>query len=186
MTPKIIYDFDPRNLPADILAAIGLSVASSAQTENMMELAIAGCLGVDSEYGMAITTHMPAPLRFSVLRSAAEIRLSVPQLDELDEILDEIRLATDSRNATVHAQLCVHPTSKECFVVKKSARAGVEIELVPQTVDKIKREALSMYEAGMRLWRFLDAHGFMPTLPPLRPRGHKTKSARKKLRNKRL
>ena len=73
MTPDTVYDYDPRNLPQEVLAAIGLAVTSSAQTEDIMEFAIHGCIGIDSEYGRAITTHMPAPLRFSVLRSVAEM-----------------------------------------------------------------------------------------------------------------
>jgi hypothetical protein len=32
MEPAKIYDFDPRNLPQDLLAAIGLMTACAAQT----------------------------------------------------------------------------------------------------------------------------------------------------------
>jgi hypothetical protein len=75
MAPFKEYDFDPRNLPRDLLAAIGLMTSSAAQNEHCVEAAIAGCLGVDVEYGSAVTTHMTAPLRNSVLRSVAEIRM---------------------------------------------------------------------------------------------------------------
>ena len=78
--PETIYDFDPRNLPADFLESIGLCVTCAAQTQYMLEAAIWGCLGLDTEFGMAITTHMPQPLRISTLKAAAEIRLDDPDL----------------------------------------------------------------------------------------------------------
>jgi len=31
------YDFDPRNLPQDLLAAIGLMTTSAAQTESIVD-----------------------------------------------------------------------------------------------------------------------------------------------------
>jgi len=48
MEPLIIYDYDPRNLPQEAQAAIGLSVACAAQTEHCVEMAIGGCLGLDA------------------------------------------------------------------------------------------------------------------------------------------
>ena len=48
-------DFDPRNLPRDYLEAIGLACASYAQTEDHLQMAIAGLLKIDSETGWAIT-----------------------------------------------------------------------------------------------------------------------------------
>jgi hypothetical protein len=77
------YDFDPRNLPQEMLAAIGLVTACSAQTEYIVEQGIAGCLGVDFEFGAAVTTHMAAPLRDHVLRAVAEIKID--DLDDLDD-----------------------------------------------------------------------------------------------------
>jgi len=52
------YDFDPHNLPQELLAAIGLALTSYAQTERLIQDAIAGCLGIDVEYGAAVTIHM--------------------------------------------------------------------------------------------------------------------------------
>src|SRR5882724_10094125 len=104
------YDFDPRNLPQDLLAAIGLMTTSAAYTESCVDEAIAGCLGVDYEYGQAVTTHMTMPLRFSVLKSAAEIRIDdVDALDRLDDLVDRIERAFEKRNAIVHHVLCRDP-----------------------------------------------------------------------------
>ena len=74
MPTDIVYDFDPRNLPEELLAAIGLTIASFVQIEGHLQSAIAGCAGIDIEYGKAITTHMSMPLKISVLRSVAEIQ----------------------------------------------------------------------------------------------------------------
>ena len=101
------YDFDPRNLPQEMLTAIGLVAACSAQTENIMEQGIGGCIGTDFEYGFAITTHMNAPLRDHVLRAVAEIRIdNLDDLDELDRLLDEINKASTKRNAYMHHTWC--------------------------------------------------------------------------------
>ena len=87
------YDFDPRNLPEEFLTQIGLAITCASQTEDMFAMAIMGCAGLDSEYGGAVTTHMTMPLKFSVLRSVAEIRLEVGQLDQLDDLLEDVDAA---------------------------------------------------------------------------------------------
>ena len=103
MTGPKEYDFDPYNLPSDLLHAIGLLIASSGQTEDIFESAVAGCLGLDVEYGLAVTTHISMPLRVSVLKSAAEIRIDdLDALDELDEIIEVIEDAFSKRNAVAH------------------------------------------------------------------------------------
>ena len=130
MSPSIVYDYDPRNLPQDILAAIGLVTACSAQTENMVEMGIGGCLGIEVDYNVAVTTHMNAPLRDNVLRAAAEIRIDdLDALDELDHLLDEINKAFVKRNAYVHHQWCRHPETGEVFTTRIEARGSVDAEL---------------------------------------------------------
>jgi len=130
MTPIKEYDFDPRNLPPELLNAIGLAVASFAQTEAVMEMAIAGCLGIDTEYGAAVTTHMPAPLRFSVLRSVAEISIDdLDILDELDELLAELDTAFNKRNDLIHNEWARDPDTGKFFTIKERARTRYELEL---------------------------------------------------------
>jgi len=173
----------PRNLPHDLLAAIGLMTTSSAQTEHCVQAAIAGCLGVDFEYGKAVTTHMTAPLRDSVLRSVAEIKIfSLDTLDELDKILDWVNEGYGKRNSIVHHPWCRDPETGAVFTHKETARTRLESDLVPMTVDQVKRDALFVYEAGMALYMFLMRHKLLPSAPPDRPRGHKSKAARKKRR----
>jgi hypothetical protein len=180
------YDFDPRNLPQDLLVAIGLMTTSAAQTESCVDEAIAGCLGVDYVYGQAVTTHMTMPLRFSVLRSAAEIRIDdLDALDELDVLLDRIEEAFNKRNAVVHHVWCRDPETDNVVMVKETARRRVEIEAIPMSADQVRSDALFVYEAGIALLTFLKAHKLLAPFPPApRPRWHKSKEERKKRRER--
>jgi hypothetical protein len=182
------YDFDPRNLPQDLLAAIGLMTTSAAETESVVEMAINCFLDIDVEYGQAITTHMAMPLRFSTLRASAEIRIDdLDALDELDAIIENIEEAFNKRNAIVHHTWCRDPDTGKCFTVKTNSRSRVETHLLAMEVDQVKRDALFVYEAGMTLMTFLMTRGFSQKLPPLdRFRGHKSKAARKKRREAKL
>jgi hypothetical protein len=182
--PEIIFDYDPRNLPQDILAAIGLVTAASAQTEGVVQQAIAACLKIEADYGLAVTTHMAAPLRDQVLRAVAEIRIDdLDQLDRLDELLDDINAAFGKRNEYVHHAWCRHPDTGQVFTAKITARGSVDAELIPMSVDQIKRDASFVYDAGMALMKFLMRHKLSLTFPPARrERAHKTKAARKKRR----
>jgi hypothetical protein len=184
MEPPVIYDYDPRNLPQDALAAIGLSVSCAAQAEHFIEMAIGGCLGLDANYMTAVTTHMPMPLRFHVLKSAAEIRIDdLDDLDLLDIILDKIDKAMQKRNDVAHNTWCMHPTTHQIFTQKTTARGSIDIELIPMDIPAIKRDADTIYAASIELMSFLMAKNLLPALPSRRvDRGHKTKSARKKRR----
>ncbi len=185
MSSNIVYDFDPRNLPPEFLNAIGLAVAGFAQTEKIIELAIAGCLGVDAEYGAALTTHMPGPLRFSVLRSVAEIRIGdLNVLDELDNHLEELETASNKRNSIIHNQWYRDSETGNVFTVKEKARTRYEMELIPMTIDSVKGDALFIYQTGMNFMAFLTKNGLLPSLPSGRTRAHKSKAARKRRRSK--
>ena len=178
------YDYSPYNLPPEILRAIGLLIACSAQTEDIFKSAVAGCLGLDYEYGVAATTHMPMPLRLSVLRSAAEIRIDdLDILDELDDLIGLIEEAFSKRNAVAHHQWCSDPQAGETFTVKETARTSVQVDLLPMTVDKIESDALFIYDTGLKLFKFLNVRGLQPPIPSgRRPRAHKRKAVRKERR----
>jgi hypothetical protein len=179
MAPIKIFDFDPRNLPQDLLAAIGLATASAAQTESFIQEAIGGCLEIDVEYAAAVTTHMNAPLRDSVLRSVAEIRIDdLDDLDELDRLLDQINVAFSKRNGLAHHTWCRDPDDGRVFTVKQTSRTRLEMDLIEMTVNHVKSDALFIYNAGVDLQKFLSTRGLLPTFPPERPRGHKSKAAR--------
>ena len=179
------YDFDPRNLPQDLLPAIGLAITSSAQTEQFLEEAIAGCTGMDVEYGHAITTHMTMPLRFSALRSTAEIRIDdLDLLDQLDEHLEHLEAAFNKRNPIAHRKWCRDPNTGELFTVKQDARTRLKVELLPMTIDQVKSDALFIYQTGVDFFEFLRSNNLLPTIPDApRPCEHKSKAARKRRQN---
>ena len=184
MPPTKEYDFDPRNLPQDLLAAIGLAITCASQTESVLEMAIGGCLGLDSEYTLAASTHMTLPLKFSVLRSAAEIRIdSLDDLDQLDILLDNIDRALGKRHNLAHDGWCRDPHTSTLFRTKYVARTRLQGDLIPVTVDSVREDAKAIYDAGMALMTFLAIRHLMPPIPAQpRPREHKSKAARKKRR----
>ena len=174
-------DSDPRNIPSDYLKAIGLVAACSAQTESILELGITGCLGLESQYGMAITTHMSGPQRDNALRAAAEIRIDdLDALDELDRILDNIKNTVKKRHSTVHNQWGYSPSEDRVYTAHITARGSVRGDLVPMKLEEIEADALAIYEAGIDLLRFLIALDLTPNIGPWQPRHHKSKEARKK------
>jgi hypothetical protein len=161
-----ILDFEPAHLPQEHLAAIGLMSAAASSTDSVIEMAIAGMLGIDGEQGYAVTAHMSGPLRASVLRSAAEIIIENPKLlDVLDDIMDAIKDATNARNDIVHGSWCVRPSDGTVFLVQQEARTHVVITSRPVTVDEIKLKALTLYGVGMDLMRFITMLGLVPALP---------------------
>lgn len=185
--PKKVYDFDSRNLPEPLLRAIGLTVASSAQTEGVLELAIAGCAGLNSEYGKAFTTHMNMPLRYSVLRSLAEIRFEPDILDILDGHIARLDDAFGKRNAIAHNSWCRDTETEALFRVREDARSRVELELIPTTVEEVEAIAADVYQTGMDLMQLLMTLDLLPPVPTARrERDHKTKAARKKRRKEEL
>jgi hypothetical protein len=72
------YDFDPRNLPPDVLAAIGLMTTSAAHTESCVDEAIAGCLGIDLERAV----YRPRTIACRTFGSSS-LRSDRPILDDI-------------------------------------------------------------------------------------------------------
>jgi hypothetical protein len=182
--PPFELDFSPYSLPREMLEAIGLVTSAAAQTENMIEELIAGCLSVDTEYGMGVTTHMSMPQRFSTVRAVAEIRIDdLDALDELDELIDRTDKAFERRNVVVHNQWCIEPKTARVYIVKQSARVRVTTDVIEMTVKDVNAIALEVYAAGMELFAFTKRHGLVPAIPPSsRPRHHKSRAERKKRR----
>jgi hypothetical protein len=58
------HDWNPNSLPCEMLKAIGLVNTCIAQSEELLQDAIAGCAGLDVEYGLAFTPHMAMPMRW--------------------------------------------------------------------------------------------------------------------------
>jgi hypothetical protein len=177
-------DFNPLNLPQEILAAIGLVASCSAHTEYVIEQGIGGCAGLDIESTAAFATHMATPMRDQVFRALAEIRMNdLDDLDELDRLLDAISTSMKVRNTYVHNSMCRDKDTGELLITTATARGSVEVDLFPITVDQIKLDAVRIYNAGLNLYGFLKKRDLLAEVPPSpRPRDHKSRAARKKRR----
>lgn len=179
-------DLDPRNLPKPYLEAIGLACACYAQTEDHVQLAIAGLLGVDAEIGWAVTTHMTLPLRESVLKSLTDIKFDdLADVEEFDRLLDKVHEASIKRNDIVHHLWCLDEKTKEVFQVHTQARTRVSVDLKPVSLASIEADAVFIYEAGIELLRFLITKKLIPALPSsTRARFDKRKAVKDKRRTK--
>jgi hypothetical protein len=177
-------DFDPRNLPKDYLEAIGLACACYAQTEDNVQVAIAGLLAVDIEVGWAITTHMTAPLRESVLKSLTDIKFDdLSDIEEFDRLMGDVHEAANKRNRIAHNLWCTDEQTREIFQVRYDARTRVTAEVIPVSLETIRSDAEFIYLAGIEFLRFLIAKGLLPALPSRdRARFDKRKAIKQKRR----
>lgn len=185
----IEFDFDPLKLTADILEALGLIVAASAQTESIIEMAICGCLKVSAMYGPPITAHMNGPLRDNVLRSVAQITIdNLDDLDELDQLLDNINTAIAKRNLYVHNSIGRDKaTTDKFYIAKIESRGELDTAAIPVSAQQIKDDANAILQSGLRLMDFLMARDLLAKFPATIPeREHKSKAARKKRRKELL
>ena len=185
--PEVIYDFDPHNLPPEMLRAIGLIVMASAQTESIVGHFISSMLGADAAESIALTAHMSNPLKEQVARALIELLAADAEtVDAVDDLLDNIQAAYEKRNTIVHNRAVRHPDTNEIFSLRESARGSTRMKLTPITVQEIEEAAASLYEAGIALERFI-ARTNLPrevTLKrPLRAPLNRKKSARVKRRN---
>ena len=117
------------------------------------------------------------PLRIHVLKAAAEIRIdNLDDLDLLDDLLDKIDKAMQKRNDVAHNSWCMHPTTRQIFTQKTTARGSIDTELISMDIPAIKRDADAIYAAGIELLSFLMAKNLLPALPSRRiDRSHKTR-----------
>ncbi|MBR0649023.1 hypothetical protein GXW78_05065 [Roseomonas terrae] len=161
--PPIIYDFDPRNLPPELLRAVGLVVAASARTEAIVQTLIGGLLQIDEIEAIALSAHMSAPLRDQIARSLMEINAVSPSLvHEVDALLDVIGEAARRRNAIVHNSFVQNPDTGQILSLREAARGSLRVELKPVTVEEIEQEAALIYESGMALYEFMTLYEIFP------------------------
>jgi hypothetical protein len=115
----IVYDFNPNNLPPDFLRAVGLVIACASQTEEVMRNFMGIVLGVDNIETEALGTHMSFPMKDDIIRSIFELNApSASFVDEVDDILDDIRDAMQLRNVVAHNEFAIHPDTGEIFSLR--------------------------------------------------------------------
>lgn len=178
----VIYDFDPNNLPAEFLQAIGLVTAAAAQTEDVLQKFIGGLLQIDSIEVIALTAQMSALLKDQIARSLIELNAtSAAMIDHVDDLLDAIADATARRNVWVHTSYARHPDTGEVYSIDFKARGSLKVSKHPVTTEKIKEDAAAIYKAGMRLMAFMSAFDMHPVdrTRPLHETLNRKKVARK-------
>lgn len=180
------YDYDPRNLPDEFLQAIGLAIASSAHTENIVRSTIAGLLGVDEEVGWALTAHMTSQQRDGIARSLIEFRTSDGDiLNEFDRLMNDVDSASSKRGIIAHHLWCKNKATGEIYSFKTTARSGLTVNFEPVNSEKIEADALFIYNAGIGVFEFLRNHNLLSELPPIdRARDHMNRAARSKRRKR--
>lgn len=186
ITPSVVYDFDPHNLPPEYLRAIGLVVASSAQTEHVLQDFIGGLLGIDSIQSIALATHMNNPLKDNIIRTLAEIDApTIKELDKIDELLDAVNAALDKRNIIVHNPLMTHPDTGEVFSHILNARGAIKLELKRILSSEIEQAAEDIYKSGMNIMEFMITRNLFPKdrIKPMREPIKRGKKARTERQN---
>lgn len=155
----IVYDFNPNSLPDELHLALGLLVTSSSQTEGVIDMAIACCLGIPDVRGKAVTTHMSMPQRFSALRSAAALPFGEQgnAYSEIIDVVTKLDREFEARNRYVHQSWCLDPDGK-LFLARSSARKRIEIKVEPASVDEVAAACRRIYQLGMQLMTVLDQY----------------------------
>lgn len=185
--PDVIYDFDPHNLPDGFLEAVGLVITAASQTEYVMCEFIGALLNIDVNESTALTAHMTVPLKDDIIRCLAELNApSASEVDQIDDILDDIRSAIDKRNIIAHNALIRDPNTNEVFTMRERARGSLQISLTPISVEEIRESAREIYEAGMRLMSFMISRGLGTSVrtEPLREPLNRRKAARAQRRQR--
>jgi hypothetical protein len=183
----VLYDFDPHNLPPEMLRAIGLAVAAAAQTESVVQEFIGALLRIDNIQTRALTAQMSAVLKDHIARSLAELEApDLVELDEIDELLDRVGRANELRNVIVHNAFMRDPSTGQVFSHRERARGSLQIKLAHLTVEDLERDAGEIYEAGMELMRFMISRGIGPSErnSPLRQAPDRRPKARAERRGK--
>lgn len=186
-TESVVYDFDPNNLPPDMLRAIGLVVAAAAQTEYVVQDFIGALLRIDNIQTRALTAQMSALLKDQVARSLAELEApDIDELDAIDDLLDRVVRANELRNVIVHNAFMRDPTTGQVFSHRERARGSLQIQLAELSAQALERDATEIYEAGMELMRFMISRGIGPSerRPPLRQAPDRRPKARAARREK--
>jgi hypothetical protein len=167
--PEIIYDFDPHNLPPELLRAIGLVVAASAQTESIVQQFIGCLLGIDQAETIALTAHIPHPLKDHIARALIELNAAnAAVVDDVDDLLDAIKAAFEKRNVVVHNSLARNPETGEVLSLRESAHGSLQVSLTPIRFEEVEKDAALIYKVGIDLMGFMMDRGLEPA-PRTRP-----------------
>lgn len=160
-------------------------IACASQTEEVLRNFMGIVLGVDNIETEALGTHMSFPMKDDIIRSILELNApSASFVDEVDDILDDIRDAMQLRNIVAHNEFAIHPETAEIFSLRIKARGSLQSELKKVTAEELLETADQIYRAGMSLQDFMLKNHLGPRFRegPLREplnRGRKARQARR-------
>ncbi|MCM2343490.1 MAG: hypothetical protein NDJ24_02925 [Alphaproteobacteria bacterium] len=156
VTQFVVYDFDPHNLPPEYLRAIGLVVASSAQTEHVLQDFIGALLGIDNIQTVALTSQMSFPLKNDIIGALAELDApNINELDKIDDLLEAASKAMDKRNIVAHNNFMRNPDTGQVYSHRLRAKGSIKLDLKPISVVEIQQIAEEIYKAGMDIMSFM-------------------------------
>lgn len=156
--PPKEYDYDPRHLSPDALAAIGLVATCGAQTESLLTFVIGGCLGLEDARAFVATVGMTATMKLDEARRAAGIRFDDSNTrTELNRLLDSVGEALNKRDGLVLTNWFQDPETTHLF--RRAIVGGVALEMIPVPLIRLAAEADFIYRAGHALMSFVDRHG---------------------------
>src|SRR5690606_29810176 len=144
-----VFDYDPRNLPPELLKAVGLAITSWVQTENVIKQVIAGMLRLTFIQGLAVTTEMSNHHLLNALSTLADLEFDEHEQDLLAPLVKRLRKGCTARNELSHDQWYRHPKTNELFLRRDSAKGSIKISSVPRTVAEIEMAAAEIYQVGM-------------------------------------
>lgn len=160
-----VYEFNPNKLPDDYLRAIGLVISCASQTEEIMRSFLGALLGADIIETVALGTHMSLPMKDDIIRAVVELNApSASAVDEVDDILDNIRAAMQLRNEVAHNAFAIHPDSGEIYSLREKARGSLQAEIKPVKVEELLAVADQVYGAGMALQEYMIKSGVGPRM----------------------
>ena len=153
MADFVLFDFDPRSLPAEYLQAIGLVIASAVQTESIVEDAIAGVFGLLTVKARILTNNMSMQVRSATLRTGAQERWGDGiEYDALDEALARVEKAIGERNRIAHMTWQIDPEGR-VYASKIRARDKLKVHFEQVPVENIQAIAAEIYDAGIQLMK---------------------------------
>jgi hypothetical protein len=175
------YNFDPRAIPADRLAASGEVAVASAHTESVVAVAIRGCAGADVATAKAATAARSMRRLEEVLRSLDLRLFGGENRERLGELLNQIGEGFERGATYIHNSVCLDSETGEYLIAKRSMCGALSGELVPVTVAEVREEAKVIYQAGIALLAFLMQKKLLPSLGRnVRPSAHRSQPLKRR------
>ena len=153
--------FSEMVLSKNHLIAIGNIAASWSYSEVHLELLIWQLMGIDSDRGNCVTTHLQSETKIHILESLAKKRLPIAGLKiEITQCVADIRRLRAERNNIVHGIWISKKFPKKMDqrgkkatpqIAKVTAKGEVKMTQTPWTAKKIMAIAVEIDNLNMRL-----------------------------------